>query len=275
MKKILTLLVARFARKLAVVCDFKTRVVLFCFAHFTLMTCRNVESYKQSSKSRIRLLHRHGTSLMLRGEILRTAVEDYQQVHGVNASPNAALLRQAAPIVRNLLKFGSLAAPLYVSGLTCLAQDRLGDVTIAICQWQNANNQRRLVSLGAILTDGGSPIFLCQVITWLFTSSQHNEVVLGDLVEGFHTRAHHRVPGKSLLHLMISLCPACHAKIHRTRAIVRLMPPLLLLLWREVHPKAHEQTALNFNPLPPPAKSATLFPMREIVGGPRRNSGHL
>ena len=58
---------------------------------------------------------------------------------------------------------------------------------------------------------------------------------------------HHRVPGKSLLHLMISLCPACHAKIHRTKAVVRLMPPLLLKLWREVHPRGHEQTALMFS----------------------------
>ena len=70
---------------------------------------------------------------------------------------------------------------------------------------------------------------------------------------------HHRVPGKSLLHLMISLCPACHAKIHRTRVVVRLMPPLLLELWREVHPKAHEQTALNFAPIRPPAEARALF----------------
>ena len=28
---------------------------------------------------------------------------------------------------------------------------------------------------------------------------------------------HHRVPGKSVLALMISLCPGCHAKVHRTR----------------------------------------------------------
>ena len=27
---------------------------------------------------------------------------------------------------------------------------------------------------------------------------------------------HHRRPGRSRLDLMISLCPACHAKIHRT-----------------------------------------------------------
>ena len=28
---------------------------------------------------------------------------------------------------------------------------------------------------------------------------------------------HHRVPGRSVLTLMISLCPGCHAKVHRTR----------------------------------------------------------
>jgi hypothetical protein len=59
---------------------------------------------------------------------------------------------------------------------------------------------------------------------------------------------HHRIPGKSVLTLMISLCPACHAKIHRTRVVTRVMPPLLLHLWRELHPKGHEQTALNFAP---------------------------
>ncbi len=57
---------------------------------------------------------------------------------------------------------------------------------------------------------------------------------------------HHRVPGKSLLHLMISLCPACHARVHRTKAVLFEMPPLLLQLWREQHPRGHEQTILNF-----------------------------
>jgi 5-methylcytosine-specific restriction endonuclease McrA len=70
---------------------------------------------------------------------------------------------------------------------------------------------------------------------------------------------HHRVPGKSVLNLMISLCPACHAKIHRTRVVIRLMPTLLLELWRELHPKGHEQTALNFTPARPPAKAVALF----------------
>ena len=58
---------------------------------------------------------------------------------------------------------------------------------------------------------------------------------------------------------MISLCPACHAKIHRTRVVVRLMPPLLLELWRELHPDGHEQTALNFRPTRPSAQALALF----------------
>lgn len=70
---------------------------------------------------------------------------------------------------------------------------------------------------------------------------------------------HHRVPGKSVLGLMISLCPACHAKIHRTRVVVRLMPALLLALWREQHPTAHEQTALNFSTTAALATPVELF----------------
>lgn len=31
---------------------------------------------------------------------------------------------------------------------------------------------------------------------------------------------HHRVPGKSLLNLMIALCPGCHSKVHRTKAVL-------------------------------------------------------
>ena len=57
---------------------------------------------------------------------------------------------------------------------------------------------------------------------------------------------HHRVPGRSVLNLMISLCPGCHAKVHRTKAVLTQMPPLLLELWREQHPNGHEQTVLNF-----------------------------
>ena len=70
---------------------------------------------------------------------------------------------------------------------------------------------------------------------------------------------HHRVPGKSLLHLMISLCPGCHAKVGRTKVVLSQMPPLLLELWREQHPLGHEQTALDFKANFPAAKSVPLF----------------
>jgi hypothetical protein len=70
---------------------------------------------------------------------------------------------------------------------------------------------------------------------------------------------HHRVPGKSVLNLMLSLCPGCHAKIHRTKAVLSAMPPLLLTLWRELHPKGHEQVQLDFTSKKPAAKLVPLF----------------
>src|ERR1700688_479734 len=74
---------------------------------------------------------------------------------------------------------------------------------------------------------------------------------------------HHRVPGKSVLHLMISLCAGCHAKVGRTKVVLSQMPPLLLELWREHHPLGHEQPALDFKANFTAAKSAPLF--REIA----------
>ena len=69
---------------------------------------------------------------------------------------------------------------------------------------------------------------------------------------------HHRVPGKSLLHLMIALCPGCHAKVHRTKAVLSEMSPLLLKLWREQHPQGQEQFMLNFKILTAPGRSLEL-----------------
>lgn len=68
---------------------------------------------------------------------------------------------------------------------------------------------------------------------------------------------HHRLPGVSRLPLMISLCPACHAIVSRTRDMRRHMPALLVELWREQHPDGHEQTSLSFEnavsvPIPVP-----------------------
>ena len=39
---------------------------------------------------------------------------------------------------------------------------------------------------------------------------------------------HHRVPGKSVLALVIALCPGCHAKVHRTR---RFLPHGPICCW--------------------------------------------
>lgn len=74
---------------------------------------------------------------------------------------------------------------------------------------------------------------------------------------------HHRVPGRSELPLMISLCLACHAKVTRKLALNTCWPPLLVQLWREQHPEAHEQLQLNFTlpfraPVPVPLFMGTI-----------------
>ena len=63
--------------------------------------------------------------------------------------------------------------------------------------------------------------------------------------------------------LLVSLCPACHAKIHHTRVVFSEMPPFLLELWREQHPEGHEQTRLEFRDRRAPAvPSSTGCPVR-------------
>ncbi len=69
---------------------------------------------------------------------------------------------------------------------------------------------------------------------------------------------HHRIAGKSVLNLMISLCPACHAKVSRIKAVLSEMPPLLLELWRERHPDGHEQINLDFRVQRVPAENIPL-----------------
>jgi hypothetical protein len=64
----------------------------------------------------------------------------------------------------------------------------------------------------------------------------------------------------SLFCTMISLYPGCHAKVHLTKAVLSRMPPLLLELWRELHPKGHEQTMLDYTVKTQEAKSVSLFP---------------
>lgn len=79
---------------------------------------------------------------------------------------------------------------------------------------------------------------------------------------------HHRRPGQSVLEWMIALCPACHAKVHRTKAVRVIMPPLLLKLWREQNPGAQEQIAFDFDVPPPMQRRVPLF--HDLLHGLRR-----
>ncbi len=53
---------------------------------------------------------------------------------------------------------------------------------------------------------------------------------------------------------------ACHARVHRLRAIRRAVyPEAFLALWREQHPQAPEQLALAFDPGAGRPQSRSLF----------------
>lgn len=58
---------------------------------------------------------------------------------------------------------------------------------------------------------------------------------------------HHRRPGVSNGRGLITLCPACHASVHKLLVLRRSIPPLLRTLWREQHPDAPEQLDLEFD----------------------------
>ena len=54
---------------------------------------------------------------------------------------------------------------------------------------------------------------------------------------------HHRRPANAPSAL-ITLCRACHARLHRLRAIDRWIPELLSDLWAEQHPRSPRQLQL-------------------------------
>ena len=70
---------------------------------------------------------------------------------------------------------------------------------------------------------------------------------------------HHRVPGVSETHLMITLCLAHHAMVTRTKVLLEDWPALLRQLWREQHPDAHEQIMLDFDVREEPAVPRKRF----------------
>ena len=45
---------------------------------------------------------------------------------------------------------------------------------------------------------------------------------------------------------MITLCLIHHKMVTRTLVLLEEWPEVLRVLWREQHPDAHEQTALDF-----------------------------
>jgi hypothetical protein len=58
---------------------------------------------------------------------------------------------------------------------------------------------------------------------------------------------HHRCPGKNRSHLLVTLCPRCHTRVHRLAAIPRRwLPELLVELWAEQHPSRPRQQQLPF-----------------------------
>lgn len=57
---------------------------------------------------------------------------------------------------------------------------------------------------------------------------------------------------------MITLCLAHHAMVTRTLVLLEDWPELLRVLWREQHPEAHEQTALDFSTVLPLAHQTEL-----------------
>ena len=79
---------------------------------------------------------------------------------------------------------------------------------------------------------------------------------------------HHRVTGKSELDLMITLCLAHHAMVTRTLVLLEDWPELLRVLWREQHPKAHEQTAFTFCVFGSPAERVELLETRTERAAP-------
>jgi hypothetical protein len=53
---------------------------------------------------------------------------------------------------------------------------------------------------------------------------------------GQFIHVHHRRPGSNSPSLLIALCAACHARIHRLLALWKWIPAHLAELWAEQHP---------------------------------------
>jgi 5-methylcytosine-specific restriction endonuclease McrA len=59
---------------------------------------------------------------------------------------------------------------------------------------------------------------------------------------------HHRRPREHAPELLITVCPACHARLHHLAALRRYVPPALVPFWAEQHPHTALQLQLDFEP---------------------------
>lgn len=72
-----------------------------------------------------------------------------------------------------------------------------------------------------------------------------------------HPHVHHRRPGVHQPDALVTLCPGCHARLHKLRALRRYLPPHLVPLWVEWHPQVAVQLQFGWaDPVPAAAASS-------------------
>ena len=59
---------------------------------------------------------------------------------------------------------------------------------------------------------------------------------------------HHRRPGVHHPRLLVTLCAACHVRIHRLAALRYWLEPALVPLWQEQHPRVPLQLQFAWEP---------------------------
>jgi hypothetical protein len=70
---------------------------------------------------------------------------------------------------------------------------------------------------------------------------------------------HHRQPGSNTPSLLLCLCAACHATVHRLLSMWKWIPELLAELWAEQHPGVPVQLQISL-----PSQLDLQFEGREI-----------
>ncbi len=79
---------------------------------------------------------------------------------------------------------------------------------------------------------------------------------------------HHRKSGENRTSLLITVCAACHARIHRLLSLWKWIPALLAELWTEQHPGVPVQLQFEV-----PVQRELGFEERQAVQGQGREAG--